>query len=94
MLPREREIIKAIKELKRESLPANIKAISQKRRIPKSEVQYFCGRLEEQDYIERLEEWRPITGDPRRGYRVILQGYKLTPKGEELLTHLALSHGI
>lgn len=89
MLPREREIIKAIKELNKEAVQATTKAISQKTRIPKSEVQYFCERLESGDYIESVEERVPVTGDPRHGYRVTLQGYKLLPKAEELLTHLA-----
>lgn len=94
MLPRERQIIQAIKELNKASISANIiKAISQKTRIPKSEVQYFCARLEKGYFIEGVEGRTPVTGDPKHGYRVTLQGYKLLPKAEELLTHLRLSHG-
>ena len=89
MLPREREIIRAIKELNKEAVQSTPKAISQKTRIPKSEVQYFCERLEKGYFIEGVEERVPVTGDPRHGYRVTLQGYKLLPKAEELLTHLA-----
>ena len=88
MLPRAREIIKAIAELSKEATPVTIKAISRKTRIPRSEVQYFLGRLEDGDYIERVEERTRMNGDPFHGYRLILQGYRLRPRAEELLTYL------
>ena len=89
VLTREREALKAIQELDKKSILANRAAISRKMHVSKEYVAYLCQRLEEQDYIERLEERRPVTGDPSHGYRVTLQGYKLMPKAEDLLAHLA-----
>lgn len=74
MLPREREILKAIRALSRESDKVTLKVISGKTHIPKSEVEYFCGRLVENGYIV--------------GHR--LHGYALTEKAMNLLEQMAI----
>ena len=75
VLLREREVLKAIQELRKESTPTTALAISRRMHVSKEYVGYLCNRLGDDDYIN---------GHP-------LRGYELTTRGEEFLQELAAS---